>query len=59
MQRVSLRTLLLMLELLMAVSVLQYLTAIRAPRAGAVWLAGNDLLPATSDAEGIDCPVGP
>jgi hypothetical protein len=59
MQRVSLRTLLLMLELLMAVSVLQYLTAIRAPRAGAVWLAGNDPPPTTFASQGIGRPVGP
>ncbi len=46
--RVSLRTLLLMLELLVAVVALQYLTTLRPAQAGAVWLA-NDR-PATMSA---------
>ncbi len=46
--RVSLRTLILMLELLIAVVALQYLVAIKPARAGAIWLA-NDR-PATMSA---------
>ncbi len=41
MQRTTLRTLVLLLELFAAVVSLQYLTAIRPARADAVWLAGN------------------
>ena len=39
--RVSLRTLILMLELLVAVVALQYLAAVKPVQAGAVWLAGG------------------
>jgi hypothetical protein len=46
MQRVSLRTLVLLLELLVAVSALQYLAVVRPARTTAVWLAGNDLVAA-------------
>ncbi len=46
--RVSLRTLILMLELLVAVIALQYLTALRPTKPGAVWLA--DDRPATMSA---------
>ena len=42
MKRVSIRTLALMLNLLLAVVSYQYLAAVRQPvKAGAVWLAGN------------------
>lgn len=38
-QRVSIRTLVLMLELLVAVVALQYVTLVKPARADAVWLA--------------------
>jgi antibiotic biosynthesis monooxygenase (ABM) superfamily enzyme len=41
MQRVSLRTLALMVELLIAVAVHQYLAGPRVVKADAIWLAGN------------------
>lgn len=41
MQRTTLRTLILLLELFAAVVSLQYLATIRSARAGAVWLAGD------------------
>lgn len=41
MQRVSMRTLVLMLELLAAVVAFQYMTAARTAKADAVWLAGD------------------
>jgi hypothetical protein len=41
MPRTTVRTLILLLELFAAVVSLQYLTAIRPARAGAVWLAGD------------------
>jgi len=41
MQRTSLRTLVLMLELFAAVASLQYLAGIRPAKASAVWLAGD------------------
>jgi len=39
--RVSLRTLILMLELLMAVVALQYLTVAKPTKANAIWLAAD------------------
>ncbi len=41
MQRTTVRTLVLLLELFAAVVSLQYLAAMKPARAGAVWLAGN------------------
>ncbi len=41
MQRVSIRTLALMVELLIAVAAQQYLAGPQVVKAGAVWLAGN------------------
>jgi len=41
MQRVSIRTLALMVELLIAVAAHQYLTTFRPVKADAIWLAGN------------------
>jgi hypothetical protein len=41
MQRTSLRTLVLLVELLVAVVSLQYLVAVKPARATAVWLAGD------------------
>lgn len=47
MQRTSLRTLVLLLELFAAVVAFQYLVSIRPARAGAVWLA-DDYTPTPS-----------
>lgn len=57
MQRVSIRTLALMVELLIAVVALQYRAPARPVRAGAVWLAGNGAgaMPAPSEAN--DCTI--
>ena len=52
--RVSLRTLVLMLELLVAVVALQYLAALRPGPAGAIWLA--DDRPATMSAPAAPSP---
>ena len=41
MQRVSVRTLVLMLELLLAVVAWQYLTVAKPAKADAIWLAGD------------------
>lgn len=41
MQRVSVRTLILMLELLTAILALQYIVAVKPAQAGAVWLEGR------------------
>ncbi len=41
MQRVSIRTLALMVELLIAVAAYQYLATLRPAKADAAWLAGN------------------
>ncbi len=49
--RVTLRTLILMLELLIAVVALQYLVAIKPARAGAVWLANDRPATMTAPAE--------
>lgn len=53
MQKTSLRTLVLLLELFIAVVSVQYLGTIKPARASAVWLAGNgptDLSAPTQDA---------
>jgi hypothetical protein len=59
MQRVSIRTLVLVLELLAAVVGFQCVTAARPAQAGAVWLAGNGSAVAQSPALQIDGPIGP
>jgi hypothetical protein len=41
MSRVSLRTLVLLVELLVAVVAFQYLAAVRTAKADAIWLAGD------------------
>ncbi|OHB63755.1 MAG: hypothetical protein A2Y76_05955 [Planctomycetes bacterium RBG_13_60_9] len=43
MQRVSVRTLVLMMELLIAVVAFQYLVMVRPVQADAIWLAGNTI----------------
>jgi hypothetical protein len=48
MQRVSVRTLALLVELLIAVVVHQYLAAAKAPRPDAVWLADNTVIQQTT-----------
>jgi hypothetical protein len=50
MQRTSLRTLVLMLELFTAVASLQYLAEIRPAKASAVWLAGDGTTSPTTPA---------
>jgi hypothetical protein len=57
MQRLSTRTLILMLELLVAVVSLQYIVAIRSARAGAVWLADDCHTTLPTPAEVNDCTV--
>jgi hypothetical protein len=50
MQRVSARTLVLMLELLAAIVALQYIVAAKSPRAGAVWLdRGRSVVPPAAE----------
>ena len=53
MPRVSLRTLILTLELLVAVVALQYVAATKPAQAGAVWLADDG--PATMSAPAEGC----
>jgi hypothetical protein len=50
-QRVTIRTLVLMLELLAAVVGFQCVTAARPAKADALWLAGNGLVAVPSPAE--------
>jgi len=57
MERTSLRTLVLLLELLTAVVSLQYIVGIRSARAGAVWLAGDRAVSLPAPAEVNDCTV--
>ncbi len=58
MQRVSIRTLALMVELLLAVVAVQCLPAAKPVKAGAVWLAGNSTGDVSTPSEVNDCPVG-
>lgn len=58
MQRVSLRTLVLVLELLAAVVGFQCVTAARPAKADAIWLAGNGSTVAQPPAVQIDDPTG-
>jgi len=57
MPRVSLRTLILMLELLAAVVSLQYIVATGSAKADAIWLAGDGIAVAQPPAEQIDAPA--
>jgi hypothetical protein len=57
MQRVSVRTLALMVELLLAVLALQYMTVIGAVKADAVWLAGDCVVPVSAPAADFNDPT--
>jgi hypothetical protein len=57
MQRVSIRTLALMVELLLAVVALQCLPPAKPARASAVWLAGNGTGNTPAPSEVNDCTV--
>lgn len=59
MQRVSMRTLILMLELLVAVVALQYLTMAQPVKADVVWLATDFVAPPSAPAGQLDDPLGP
>ncbi len=54
MQRTSVRTLVLLLELFAAVVSLQYLATIRPARASAVWLAGDCTANPPAPAQTVD-----
>lgn len=59
MPRVSMRTLVLMLELLVAVVAFQYMAAVRPAKADALWLAGDCIAlaqPAVEPADDIMAP---
>jgi hypothetical protein len=58
-QRVSLRTLVLMLELLAAVVGLQIAAAARPAKAGAVWLAGDCRVAAPAPPRGMGDLIDP
>ncbi len=58
MQRVSIRTLVLLLELLIAVVAMQYVTMITPVRAGAVWVATDFVAPASAPAGPVDNSLG-
>ena len=58
MPRVTLRTLFLMLELLVAVVALQYLTFTRPIQADAVWVAADFVAPPSGPACQVDNPLG-
>jgi hypothetical protein len=58
MQRVSIRTLVLLLELLIAVVAMQYVTMVTPVQAGAVWLATDYGAPASAPAGQVDSPLG-
>jgi hypothetical protein len=57
MQRVSIRTLALMVELLIAIAAQQYLAAPRMVKADAVWLAGSCTAVQQDQSTGADGPV--
>ncbi len=57
--QVSLRTLLLMLELLIAVVALQYLAVVKPAQAGAVWLADARPAAVAALAEARAAPTAP
>jgi len=59
MQRVSIRTLVLVLELLAAVVGFQYLATARPAKADAVWLAGDSLTSTLPAAGQTDAPALP
>ena len=57
MKRVTLRTLILTLELLAAVVAFQYMASIRAVHASAVWLGGSDAIAIPAPCEANDCAI--
>ncbi|MEN6424539.1 MAG: hypothetical protein ABFE13_04195 [Phycisphaerales bacterium] len=57
MKRVTVRTLALMVELLLAVVALQCLPSAKPPRAGAVWLAGDSEVNTPTPSEVNDCTI--
>jgi hypothetical protein len=59
MQRVSLRTLILMLELLVAVVAFQYRNMAHPAKADAVWLATESVALSSDSAGQVDDPLGP
>jgi hypothetical protein len=59
MQRVSIRTLVLMLELLMAVVGLQMAVATGSAKADAIWLAGDCIVPAAAPSGEMNGTIGP
>jgi hypothetical protein len=59
MPRVSMRTLVLMLELLIAVVAFQYLAAVRTAKADAIWLAGDCITLAQPAVEPAGDPTAP
>ena len=62
MQRVSLRTLILMVELLVAIVALQYVALAKPAKADAIWLAGDGLVAAPAPAarsDGTSCCAKP
>lgn len=56
MQKVSVRTLALMVELLLAVVALQYIALAGTVKADAVWLAGDGIVPVSTPSAGLDGP---
>jgi len=58
MSRVSVRTLILMLELLVAVAALQYLTLAKPVQADAVWLATDSIAQPSAPAGQLEDPLG-
>ena len=59
MSRVSMRTLVLMLELLVAVVALQYLAMAKPVKADAVWVASDFVAPPSVPTGPVDEPLGP
>ena len=59
MQRVSIRTLVLLLELLISVVAVQYVTMATPVQADAVWLATDFVAPPSAPAGQLDDPLGP
>jgi hypothetical protein len=57
MQRVSIRTLALMVELLIAVAAHQYLSLARPAQADAVWLAGREAAVQPTQSGCTECPA--
>jgi hypothetical protein len=58
MSRVSVRTLILLVELLVAVAAVQYLTMAKSVAPDAVWLATDGIAPPSPPAGGLEDPSG-